>query len=56
VARTDRKINTDFWRGNLRKETTLDLGVDGRKIFKMYVKETGRESMDWANLALDRVQ
>jgi len=34
----------------------LDLGVDGREIFKMYVKERGRDSMDWINLALDRVQ
>jgi hypothetical protein len=33
----------------------LDLGVDGRKIFKMYVG-TGRDSMDWINLALDAVQ
>jgi hypothetical protein len=48
-------MHTEFWWEDLRERDHLEeVGVYERIMFKLGLKEVGRGSMDWIDLAQDR--
>ena len=49
------EMHTGFWWGNLNQRDKLeDLGVDGRKMIKMDLKERRWQIVDWINMVQDK--
>jgi hypothetical protein len=45
-------MHTEIWWGNVKERgNSEDLGVDGKLLFKIDIKEIGQEGVDWIHLA-----